>query len=325
MRCSKASLFGSALTLAIFCCAPLAAQSSSAQESKNQQTVLDWYRDVIMSGHVDQAPKYMADDYIEHDPTISGGRAGFVQHYSNASARPPMTKPAVAFAKGDYVVLAWEHSDNDPKTATSYKYFMYDVVRVKSGKIQEHWDNEKAMIYAPSGASLASAQQGHSDAPPGVPMKTSYDVSSLKYMPEEQKNIEVAVGYYRDCVQSHHPELVDNFLAKNEVNHNPNDPKTPAGLMALLSGRFPKPEPLHKEIDPLPNLLIAKSNMVLFMYDEEAKDANGNAYQADRFEMVRLKDGRIVEHWDVANRRVNAQSWKLDWCTKAGRNDCPTP
>jgi predicted SnoaL-like aldol condensation-catalyzing enzyme len=132
----------------------LAGQSSSAQESKNQQMVLNWYRDVIMSGHVDQASKYMADDYIEHDPTISGGRAGFVQHYSSASARPAQAKPV--------------------------------------------------------------------------------------------------------------------------------------------------------------------------MYDEETKDPNGNTYQADRFEMVRLKDGKIVEHWDVANRRVNAQSWKLDWCSKAGRNDCPT-
>ena len=156
-------------------------------------------------------------------------------------------------------------------------------------------------------------------------MKNTYDVSSLKYTPEEQKNIETAVGYYRDCVQSHHPELVDNFLAKNEINHNPNDPQTPPGLMAMLSSRFPKPEPLHKELDPLPNLLLAKGNMVLFMYDEEEKSPGGKTYPVDRFEMVRFKNGKIEEHWDVANRRVNAQTWKLDWCSKAGRNDCPTP
>jgi predicted SnoaL-like aldol condensation-catalyzing enzyme len=143
MRCSKASLLAGALTLAVFCCAPLVAQSNSAQESKNQQMVLNWYRDVIMSGHVDQASKYMADDYIEHDPTISGGRAGFLQHYSSALARPAQAKPVEAFAKGDYVVLTWEHSDKDPQTSTPYKYFTYDVVRVKDGKIQEHWDNAK--------------------------------------------------------------------------------------------------------------------------------------------------------------------------------------
>src|SRR5216683_1946397 len=105
MRCSKVGLLGSALTLAIFCCAALPGQSNSAQESKNQRMVLNWYRDAIMSGHVDQTSKYMADDYIEHDPTISGGRAGFVQHYSSASARPAQAKPVEAFANGDYVVL----------------------------------------------------------------------------------------------------------------------------------------------------------------------------------------------------------------------------
>ena len=323
MRPLKPSL--SCMVMAACGCLQLLAQSSSAQESKNQQMVMAWYRDVIVSGHVDQASKYMADDYIEHDPTISRGRAGFVQHYSEASRRLPMSKPAVAFAKGDYVVLAWEHSDSDPKTSTPYKYFMYDVVRVTNGKIQEHWDNAKASTPLASIQPPAAAQLGHGDAPPGVPMKKTYDVGSLKYTPEEQKNIEAAVAYYRDCVQSHHPELADNYLAKNEINHNPNDPKTPPGLMALLSSRFPQPEPLHKELDPLPNLLLAKGNMVLFMYDEEDKDPSGRSYQVDRFEMVRFKDGRIAEHWDVANRRVNAQTWKLDWCTKAGRNDCPTP
>jgi predicted SnoaL-like aldol condensation-catalyzing enzyme len=323
MRRLKSSLCCTAMAACV--CLPLAAQSGSSQENKNEQMVLNWYRDVILSGHVDQAPKYMADDYIEHDPTISGGRAGFVRHYSNRAARPPMMKPAEAFAKGDYVVLVWERSDKDPKTSTPYKYFMYDVVRVKNGRIQEHWDNAKATTSVPAASSLPAAQLGHGDAPPGVPMKATYNVSSLKYTPQEQKTIHAAVDYYRECVQSHHPELVYNFLAKDEINHNPNDPRTPAGLMALLSSRFPKPEPIHKELDPLPNLLLAKGNMVLFMYDEEAKDPSGHTYPVDRFELVRFKNGKIAEHWDVANRRVDAQNWKLEWCSKAGRTDCPTP
>jgi predicted SnoaL-like aldol condensation-catalyzing enzyme len=182
-----------------------------------------------------------------------------------------------------------------------------------------------SLTFTVLGASALMAQVGHGDAPPGVPMKNTYDISSLMYTPQEQKNIDAAVAYYRDCVQSHHPELASHYLSPGEINHNPNDPKTPPGLMAMLSSRFPKPEPLHKELDPVPNLLLAKGNMVLFMYDEETKAPNGATYQADRFEMVRFKDGKIVEHWDVADRRINAQTWKLDWCTKAGRADCPKP
>ena len=177
------------------------------------------------------------------------------------------------------------------------------------------------------GCSFLLAQESHNDAPAGLPLKTTYDVSSLKYTPEESKNLDMAIGYYRDCVQSHNVALRDKFLAKDEVNHNPNDPKTPEGLMAMLSSRFPKVDPPHKQIDPLPNLLIAKDNMVLLMYDEEAKDPHDPAktYTWSRFEMLRFQNGKIQEHWDVGDRRVNSQNWKVEWCAKAGRKDCPTP
>ena len=67
-----------------------------------------------------------------------------------------------------------------------------------------------AFALAALGASILIAQQnpGHNDAPAGVPMQTTYDVSSLKYTATEKKNIDLVVGYYRDCVQSHHTELV---------------------------------------------------------------------------------------------------------------------
>ncbi len=126
-------------------CISAAAQSNPAQEAKNQKLVMDWYREVIAFGHVDLAPKYMADTFVEHDPNLTGGRKEFVAFHGKTPTRPIQaalrTRPVQAFAKGDYVVLVWEHSDNDPQTSTPYKYITYDVVRVKDGKIQEHWDS----------------------------------------------------------------------------------------------------------------------------------------------------------------------------------------
>ena len=95
----------------------------------------------------------------------------------------------------------------------------------------------------------------------------------------------------------------------------------------MLGSRFPKPDPLHKELEPLPNLLLAKDNMVLLMYDQQEKDPAdpSKTYTYSRIEMVRLENGKIQEHWDVGDRRGNAQSWKIDWCSKTGRSDCPKP
>jgi predicted SnoaL-like aldol condensation-catalyzing enzyme len=115
----------------------------SPQEAKNQELATNWYREVVLSGHVDQASKYIADDYIEHDPRISGGKSGFLRYYQNASARPAEAKQITAFGQGDYVVIVWSRADKDPKSSTPYNYTTYDVVRIKNGKIQEHWNNAK--------------------------------------------------------------------------------------------------------------------------------------------------------------------------------------
>jgi len=175
--------------------------------------------------------------------------------------------------------------------------------------------------------SLLVAQQpklGHDDAPPAQPAGSTYDVSSLKYTPQEQKNIAFVSEYYR-ALQSHDYALAVKHLSADEVNHNENDPSTPPGLMAMLKGRFPTVEPLHKELDPIPNLIVAKDDMLLLMYmatDKNPKDPS-KTYEYGRFEMVRLAGGKIVEHWDVGDRHAGAQMWKIEWCEKAGRNDCP--
>jgi predicted SnoaL-like aldol condensation-catalyzing enzyme len=144
MKSSRVKFVCGLVALATFQCPPLSAEATP-QEAKNQALVMNWYREVIAFGHVELAPKYMASAYIEHDPNILGGLAGFVKHYGATPARPIQPQlpkaPIQAFTKGDYVTLVWEHDDKDPKTSTPYKYITYDVVRVKGSKIQEHWNN----------------------------------------------------------------------------------------------------------------------------------------------------------------------------------------
>ena len=297
-------------------------------ETTNQQLVLDWYREVITFGHVELAPKYMADTYIEHDPYINGGRKEFVAFYGKAHPRPIQRRlpspPAVAFAKGDFVVLVWERPDQDARTGTPYTYFTYDVARVKDGRIQEHWNSFRS----PAPGTPVPPKPSSGPYPvPGVPMKATYDVSSLKYTSQEAMNIDVAVGYYRDVVQAHHHELADKYLAKDLIQHNPVDPTTAEGLIAWFNSRNPTPEPLRKELATFPDLLLAKNDIVLMMYDRQEQDAKdpNRIITSSRFEMVRIQDGKVKEHWDVADRKSPTIAPVFDWCLKAGRSDCPKP
>jgi len=119
----------------------------TAQEKKNLQFVLDWWRQVIQARHVELAEKYQAEDYIQHNPNIPTGRAAFVKVFGS---RPPVNPipdqlnpaPVVTFAKGDYVGLIWEREDKDPTDPSKmYHYNTFDVIRIENGKIQEHWDS----------------------------------------------------------------------------------------------------------------------------------------------------------------------------------------
>jgi predicted SnoaL-like aldol condensation-catalyzing enzyme len=122
------------------------AQSNTPQEDKNLKMVLDWQREVVAYGHVELASKYMAADYIEHNPNVpTPGMAGFVAYYGRTPARPIQAslpkQPVKAFAKGDYVVMVWVHDDED-STGKKFQYNTYDVLRIQDGKIQEHWDDQ---------------------------------------------------------------------------------------------------------------------------------------------------------------------------------------
>src|ERR1043166_6642421 len=86
----------------------------TAAEKKNVDFVLDWWRQVIYAGHLELTAKYQAEDYIQHNPNVPTGRAGFVEFFKKFSKpmNPIPAKmanpPVLAGAKGDFVWLVFE-------------------------------------------------------------------------------------------------------------------------------------------------------------------------------------------------------------------------
>jgi predicted SnoaL-like aldol condensation-catalyzing enzyme len=143
------SLAGLVALLAISC-APLAAQSkeTSPQEKEHLKLALNFWREVVIFGHVDLAPKYMAEDYVDHDPNREHTRAAFVEQIGSHPPQPIQKTfphpPLKAYAKGDYVVFLWELDEKDPANpSTTSKYNSFDILRIQNGKIQEHWDTDR--------------------------------------------------------------------------------------------------------------------------------------------------------------------------------------
>lgn len=120
--------------------------STDARLAANKRLVYDFWREVFEGGHMELVDKYLAEGYIQHNPTVPTGRAGFVGVFSQfAKPKPIQDKvraPLVAItAEGDLVVLSFARSGTDPKDSQKkYSTTWFDMFRIEGGRIAEHWD-----------------------------------------------------------------------------------------------------------------------------------------------------------------------------------------
>jgi predicted SnoaL-like aldol condensation-catalyzing enzyme len=160
MRVLDIKTLAGAIALLAMTCLPVAAQSKSMtpQEQKNLKLALDWWREGFIAGHAEVVDKYLSADMIQHNPNMENGNARVKELLKNRTpvnpipaAIPADRMPAMAFAKGDYVVLIWEREGKDPADPSKmYKFNDFDLFRVQNGKFVEHWDG--AMKNPPRGA-----------------------------------------------------------------------------------------------------------------------------------------------------------------------------
>jgi predicted SnoaL-like aldol condensation-catalyzing enzyme len=280
---------------------PLAAQSNmNEREKANVQFVLDWWREVIQSRHVERAPKYQAENYIQHNINIETGRAGFQKFFGSRGEPLPIAKelnpkPAIAFGKGDYVVVIWEREGKDPADpAKTYKYNTYDLLRLQNGKVQEHWD------YA-----LKTPKIPYGGAPDGI----DYNKVTFTLSAQEQKNLEIATIEFKDILQYGHVELAEKAMAPGYIQHNPNVPTGRAAFVEFFS-RIRKPEPIKPEWKDKPALTIVSGSYVFMMFKRMPMDPDDKSktYPAFWFDMVRVDNGLVQEHWDSAVKNAPPQS-----------------
>jgi predicted SnoaL-like aldol condensation-catalyzing enzyme len=118
--------------------------SPDPELAANKRLVFDWWREVLAAAHVEVADKYMHPDYIQHNPNIATGRQGFVEYFGARPRREIASTIAnlvTIVAEGDLVVFSFRRELTDPQDSTKqYTSTWFDMMRVKDGKIAEHWD-----------------------------------------------------------------------------------------------------------------------------------------------------------------------------------------
>ena len=110
----------------------------------NKKLVYDFWREVLQGHHVDRAPEYLAEDYIQHNPNVATGRAAFMEFFAQFPPEPvkgSIDDLVSIVAERDLVVLAFRRELPDlGREGQTYTTTGFDMFRVADGKIVEHWD-----------------------------------------------------------------------------------------------------------------------------------------------------------------------------------------
>jgi predicted SnoaL-like aldol condensation-catalyzing enzyme len=130
---------------------------TAAQLAANKKIVIDFYLNGLQSQNMSVASGYLAEGYIQHNPTVPTGKAGFVAAFSArwanrpANSPPPTINPPVlVMAENDLVTLVFKRNTPDPGVpGKTYESFWFDTFRVDHGKITEHWDPQLKPIAGP--------------------------------------------------------------------------------------------------------------------------------------------------------------------------------
>jgi predicted SnoaL-like aldol condensation-catalyzing enzyme len=284
---------------------PTAAQISPAmtpQERANLDMVLEWWRIVIQGGHMDLTANYQAEDYIQHNPNLPTGRAAFVNYFQNViGVKPAETIPAwlnpapvVAAAKGDFVMLIFEREAPHP-TEPGKTYFSnsFEILRIENGKIQEHWDSVKR-VTLPPGVEFPDFEQPASQMARG---------SMGRLSASEERSLELATIELKDMLQYGHLELAEEVMDPGYIQHNPRVPGGRDGFMQFMS-RVPgrTPQEIKDEWRNPPSLTLVSGPYVFMMWDRMDPDPNDESrqYTWNHFDVVRIENDLIKEHWDEA-------------------------
>ncbi|MDR2272911.1 MAG: ester cyclase [Sphingobacterium sp.] len=107
---------------------------------ENKRIVLDFYQQMFGDKDLSAIDKYIAPQYIQHNPAVADGAAAFKAAAAKWFEGQPKTKIDVQHiaSDGDLVFIHLKNKNPDGSLKSTI-----DIFRLENGKIVEHWDAQQ--------------------------------------------------------------------------------------------------------------------------------------------------------------------------------------
>lgn len=232
----------------------------------------------IETGDPEAATVVNEAKYIQHNPRTGEGSPGLADLFARLAETDPRVTFIRVFEDGDFAFAHNEYDFGGVEVA-------FEVFRFESGLAVEHWDNIQMQ------------------RPPNRSGRTMVDGDTAIVDPEKtEANRELVRKFSQEVLVERQLDRLNTYVVGDLIQHDPELADGSAALRAALEAeKNGSPRRHYQQV----HRVLAEGNFVLCMI-EGYKDGR----HAGLYNLFRLADDKIVEHWTTVSPIAPRSKWK---------------
>ena len=222
------------------------------------------------------------DKYIQHNPQTHEGSLGLAALFKELAKSSPKVNIVRVFSDGEFVFGHTEYDFGSPRVG-------FEIFKFEGDQTVEHWDNIQSRKGPnPSGHSMTD----------GITEVTDLDQTNA--------NREIVDSFISEVlINGELDKLKDYLLDQQFIEHNPASTDGLSSLQSALSSSGSDNNSLINYEKR--HRILADGNFVLSVCEGYSAGVHTSF-----FDLYRLSNGKLTEHWDTTEAIPPVSEWKND-------------